>query len=255
MFLPHVVATCPAGNATCTFQSESGAALFNFTIVSKEEIEWTVDIMWTLVCAMLVFFMQAGFSMLEVGSVRAKNVRSILVKNIGDTVIGAITFWCFGYGFAYGSGSSFIGTSGLFAIGGGTDAKELSLWFFQWSFAATSTTIVSGALAERTRLAAYFCVTILLIGFCYPVAVHWAWAEGGWLSPYPLPGDTPIAGLGFIDYAGSGVVHTVGGVYALVGAKFVKPRAGESSRPLLSARAATPESSSGWLAGESHTQL
>ena len=99
--------------------------------------------------------------MVEVGCVRAKNVRSIMVKNIFDTVIGAITFWAFGYGFAYGGGNSFIGTSGLFAIGNAADARELARWFFQWSFAATSTTIVSGALAERTRLSAYFCVTIM----------------------------------------------------------------------------------------------
>ena len=149
----RIVASCPAGGGgACSFEPVGGPA-FNFTleIMSKEEIELTFEIMYTLICSILVFFMQAGFSMLEVGSVRAKNVRSILVKNIGDTVIGAFTFWAFGYGFAYGGGNAFIGTSGLFCIDGDTGADGLSRWFFQWSFAATSTTIVSGPVGSHMQ--------------------------------------------------------------------------------------------------------
>jgi len=181
-----------------------------------------VDIFWLIFAGVLVFFMQAGFSLLESGAVRGKNVGNILYKNLMDAALGALVFWIFGFAFAYGSVNK-NGDNGF--IGGINFAlSEESVngsyhgfhtWFFQWAFAATAATIVSGAVAERTKVSAYFCYTLVLSGFIYPVVVHWVWDVDGWLFTN-----------NFIDFAGSGVVHMVGGFSALMGALVVGPRSG-----------------------------
>jgi Amt family ammonium transporter len=168
------------------------------------------NILWTLVAAILVMFMQAGFALVEAGFTRAKNAGNILMKNFVDFAAGSIVYFLIGFGFMFGDSiSGFIGGSG-FALGG-ADASTadgmwtLTFWFFQSVFAATAATIVSGGMAERTKFSSYILASILVTGLIYPVAGHWAWGglwgnEGGWLEA-----------MGFIDFAGSTVVHSVGG--------------------------------------------
>jgi len=199
-----------------------------------------VDSMYLLICGALVVFMQAGFAMLEAGTVKSVNVRNVLFKNLADACVGGLIFWLLGFGFAYGGSddSSFIGDSSsggknsfAFRVDAEYDnpeerAKIGYAWitfFFQYAFAAAATTIVSGAVAGRTKLVAYLAYSVLITGFIYPVVVHWVWDDkGGWISA--LGSDTWKGGM--IDFAGSGVVHMVGGIAALVGAIAVGPRKG-----------------------------
>uniref|UniRef100_A0A7S3DLT4 Ammonium transporter n=1 Tax=Palpitomonas bilix TaxID=652834 RepID=A0A7S3DLT4_9EUKA len=177
---------------------------------------------WLLLGGVLVFFMQAGFAMLEVGSVRAKNAINIALKNTIDVSLGGLAFWIMGWALAYGdaNGNGFIGGSEFFLIG----QKDFALWLFQFAFAATAATIVSGAVAERTRFRSYLVYTFLITGFIYPVVVHWVWSSTGFLSAFNSNGHQIANGM--IDFAGSGVVHMTGGVAALCGAIFVGARKG-----------------------------
>ena len=198
-----------------------------------------VDSMYLLICGALVVFMQAGFAMLEAGTVKSVNVRNVLFKNLADACVGGLIFWLLGFGFAYGGSddSSFIGDSSsggknsfAFRVDAEYDneyerAKIGYAWitfFFQYAFAAAATTIVSGAVAGRTKLVAYLAYSVLITGFIYPVVVHWVWDSNGWISAFNP--DTYKGGM--IDFAGSGVVHMVGGIAALVGAIAVGPRTG-----------------------------
>lgn len=189
----------------------------NATAVAEfiETNDAAINRMFVLFSGYLVFLMQTGFAMLTAGSVRTKNVKNVLIKNLLDACVGALAYFCFGYGFAYGSDGVFIGTS-QFALSDGwsTDFTE---FFFQWAFAATAATIVSGSVAERTSFYAYLAYAFLLTSFVYPVVSHWVWG-GGYLST--------IFGVGMLDFAGCSVVHMVGGVAGLVGAIIVGPRTG-----------------------------
>ena len=191
------------------------------------------DYVWTMVAAALVFFMQAGFAMVEAGFTRAKNAINIMMKNLMDFSMGTLAFWAIGFGLMFGASSGWIGTSGFFLsdfkIGG--DPWVLAFWMFQVVFAATASTIVSGAMAERTKFSAYLCYSIIVCGVIYPIFGGWAWGSlhngNGWLE-----------GLGFIDFAGSTVVHSVGGWAALAGAIVLGPRLGKYAkdgtiRPIL----------------------
>jgi ammonium transporter, Amt family len=186
----------------------------------------------------LVFMMQSGFAMLCAGSVRQKNVKNIMLKNLLDACGGAIGFWSVGYAFAYDSNSSgektFIGTHNFF-IREFTTGPEYVGFFFQFAFAATAATIVAGTVAERCKMAAYLCYSIFLTGFVYPVVVHSIWSYRGFLSAFA---DEPFRGVGVIDFAGSGVVHLVGGSTALIAAIILGPRKGrfydEDGNPLES---------------------
>jgi Amt family ammonium transporter len=189
--------------------------------------------MWMMVAAILVFFMQAGFAMLEAGCVHAKNVQNILYKNLMDACVGAMTFWFFGYGLAYGDDQDgpFIGGANFLLRS--EDGSNYHSFFFQWAFAATAATIVSGSVAERTKLSAYFVYCIILTLVIYPVVVHWVWDTEGWMCAWrDQQGDTTKfwtwsdQSNGFIDFAGSGVVHMVGGWSGLMGAIAVGPRLG-----------------------------
>eukprot|EP00924_Labyrinthula_sp_SR-Ha-C_P013789 maker-scaffold_5-snap-gene-13.9-mRNA-1 protein AED:0.01 eAED:0.01 QI:73/1/1/1/0/0/2/67/437 len=188
------------------------------------------DNIWLIVAGTLVFFMHCGFSMLEAGS------------NIGTVSIGGVFYWLFGWGFAYGDGctsssNSFIGGGG-FAYDPDTDClvdgvPVAALFFFQYTFAATAATIVSGAVAERITLGAYFVYAILMTGFIFPVVTHWAWSSAGFMSAFAEDGDLVDGSIGLIDFAGSGVVHATGGFAALVGAITIGPREGRfSGKPL-----------------------
>ncbi|KAH8064350.1 ammonium transmembrane transporter [Aureococcus anophagefferens] len=164
------------------------------------------------------------------GSIRAKNAQNILLKNLLDACVGAIWFWMTGYGFAYGArtdsqwGNWFIGNDLFFLNGQGFVTKDaFHNWFFQFAFAATAATIVSGAVAERCSMVAYAGYSAFLTGFVYPVVAHWIWSGDGWLSAFI---HDPIFNVGVVDFAGCGVVHMVGGAAAGVGAYILGPRLG-----------------------------
>jgi Amt family ammonium transporter len=182
-----------------------------------------LDIVWVLFATVLVFLMQAGFAMLEAGATRAKNAANIIMKNMMDISIGSLVFWMVGFGFMFGANESgWIGTSNFFLsdIDPATDQGmfDFSFFIFQTVFAATAATIISGAVSERTKFAAYLIYTVAVTAFIYPVFGSWVWG-GGWLSQL---GDN-----GFMDFAGSTVVHSVGGWAALAGAIVVGPRLGK----------------------------
>jgi Amt family ammonium transporter len=183
---------------------------------------------WTMVGAMLVMFMQPGFSLVECGLSRAKNALNILMKNYVDFVVGSLMFLLISFGLMFGqSAGGFIGVSN-FGLGGVDPTSEagqwtFTFWFFQSVFCATAATIISGAIAGRTRFAAYIMISALVSAFVYPVSGHWCWNSLGGLS------QGWIEELGFIDFAGSTVVHSVGGWIALAGAIVVGPRLGKYS--------------------------
>mmetsp|Transcript_17549 Transcript_17549/g.35415 ORF Transcript_17549/g.35415 Transcript_17549/m.35415 type:complete len:509 (+) Transcript_17549:98-1624(+) len=202
-----------------------------------DSLSSVTDRIWILICGIFVFWMQAGFAMLEAGTVRPKHTNNILFKNLIDATLGAMCFWLLGYSFAFGrnrtvsedhgSDNEFIG-SGNFALQNYNEDTQYHLWFFQWAFASAASTIVSGSIAERCKLEAYFMYTILLTTFVYPVVVHWVWSPTGWLSPTYTDenGERFLKQNGFIDFAGSGVVHITGGFAGLVGAITIGPRKG-----------------------------
>eukprot|EP00892_Ulva_mutabilis_P012539 jgi/Ulvmu1/9658/UM054_0090.1 len=181
---------------------------------------------FVLLSGYLVFFMQCGFAMLSVGSVRSKNAKNIVLKNLLDACFGAVCFYLIGYGLAYGGedhGNNFIGWNG-FALN--NEAKSAWFgWFFQFAFAATAATIVSGAVAERCKFEGYLAYAVLLTSWVYPVVVHWVWSTTGWISAFRADGDF-LFDTGVIDFAGCGVVHMTGGLAALAGAFVIGPRIG-----------------------------
>merc|ERR1719324_147056 len=193
-------------------------------IVSAQGSAGSVDAFYLLYAGALVFLMQAGFAMLCAGSVRMKNAKNIMLKNVLDACVGAIGFWATGYGVAYGSkpGNWFCGTH-FFFLNGIEHLDSYHSWMFQFAFAATAATIVSGAVAERCQMAAYAGYSALLTMWVYPVVVHWIWSSDGWLSAFH---SDPMLGIGVVDFAGCGVVHMVGGAAALAGAKVLGPRIG-----------------------------
>jgi len=192
---------------------------------SVDDVAASLDGGYLLMSGFLVFVMQAGFAMLCAGSVRTKNTMNILLKNVLDACAASVAFYVLGYGFAYGTckhNNGFIGC-GLFALHSVFSESSWQSFLFQWAFSAASATIVSGSVAERTSLMSYFLYSILLTGFVYPVIVHWIWSPHGWLSAF---NPNALGGIGMIDFAGSGVVHMVGGVAGLMGAIVVGPRTG-----------------------------
>ncbi len=180
----------------------------------------SIDILWTLIGAALVFFMQAGFAMVETGFTRAKNAGNIIMKNLMDFCVGTVVFWIIGYGIMFGDSSSVFGGFHFF-LDGMLDGGDIvgngafTTIIFQTVFCATAATIVSGAMAERTKFSSYLIYSLIISLVIYPISGHWSWG-GGWLSD-----------LGFHDFAGSANVHMVGGVAALVGAKILGPRIGK----------------------------
>jgi ammonium transporter, Amt family len=179
-----------------------------------------LDNVFVLLSAVLVIFMQAGFALVEAGLTRAKSVANIMMKNMMDFCAGVIAFFAVGYAFAYGKGNDFIGYKGWFLGDEAASYGNLStpvFFLFQVAFAATAATIVSGAMAERTKFKAYFVYSIAISAIIYPIVVHWQWG-GGWLVQM----DTP-----FHDFAGSTLVHMTGGVAALMGALILGPRHGK----------------------------
>ena len=177
----------------------------------------------TMIAAFLVFFMQAGFAFLGAGLIRSKNVTNYMTKSFMDFAIASLSFWAFGFAIMMGSSAAgILGTSNFFLVDAGDDWSVYVSWMFQMVFAGTAATIVAGAVAERTKTQAYLAYSFMIGAIIYPLYGHWAWGDGGWLSALDkisLPGAS--------DYAGSGVVHAVGGFIALAGAAVVGPRIGK----------------------------
>ena len=194
----------------------------------------TLDILWLLVTGSLVFFMNAGFAMLEAGLCQTRNSTNVLAKNLIVFCISILAFWSLGFGLMFGNGNSWNGTTGFFfqafdpplenIFDAGFDSLELLypglplvvVFFFQLVFAGTTATIVSGAMAERVKFWAFFWFSFLLVGIAYPITGRWVWNPNGWLA----------LNYNFIDFAGSTVVHSVGGMAGLVGAILIGPRRG-----------------------------
>jgi len=186
-----------------------------------------IDTMWVLIGAALVFFMQAGFAMVETGFTRAKNAGNIIMKNLMDFACGTVVYWLIGFGIMYGTTELIDGIMGEFSVVRAIDSDWTAL-IFQTVFCATAATIVSGAMAERTKFKSYLVYSVVISAFVYPISGHWIWG-GGWLSTLGTA-DGLLSGLGaygFHDFAGSTAVHMVGGVAALVGAKILGPRIGK----------------------------
>ncbi len=182
--------------------------------LTMADVAAAFDMIWLVVAAALVFFMQAGFAMVETGLTRAKNAGNIIMKNLMDFSAGALAYWAVGWALMYGTSSGgFIGTDQFFLAG--ADSAIYRDWFFQVVFAATAATIVSGAMAERTKFSGYLIYSVIVSGLIYPISGHWIW-NGGWLAE-----------LGFHDFAGSTVVHSVGAWAALVGAIMLGARRGK----------------------------
>ena len=179
----------------------------------------SVDTLWVLIATALIFFMQAGFAMVETGFTRAKNAGNIIMKNLMDFAIGTPVFWFIGFGIMFAGSGPFIGGLDFMVQGDySSTIPTAAFLIFQTVFCATAATIVSGAMAERTKFISYCIYSLIISAFIYPVSGHWIWG-GGWLAQ-----------MGFHDFAGSTAVHMVGGIAALVGAKIVGPRIGKYSK-------------------------
>ncbi|MBN1481395.1 ammonium transporter [candidate division KSB1 bacterium] len=198
-------------------ESETAAAL--------KTLQNNINIVWTAVAAFLVFFMQAGFAMVESGFTRAKNTVNIMMKNLMDFSIGTVSFFLIGFGLMFGESNGLFGTTHFFMLGTDVQGDNWNWTFliFQTVFAGTAATIVSGAMAERTKFTGYLTYSVFICAFIYPVFGSWAWGGlldgGGWLE-----------NLGFQDFAGSTVVHSIGGWLALAGAILLGPRLGKYGR-------------------------
>lgn len=198
------------------------------------ETKVLLDTLWVLVTGMLVFFMNLGFAMVESGFARMKNTVNILSKNFIVFAVSSIAFWSIGWGLMFGNGSGVVGLEGLFGLSGADNSPAsgeayrgayaalswatvplLAKFFFQLVFAGTAATIVSGAVAERVKYLSFILFSFILVAFIYPVTGHWIWG-GGWLASF-----------GFWDFAGSTVVHSVGGWAALAGVLVLGPRIGK----------------------------
>lgn len=196
--------------------------MINYKVIKMSMEISLLDTMWVLIASFLVFIMHLGFTTIEAGLTRSKNTISIITKNVFTIVMGSIVFMIIGFTLAFSGSGSFIGGLGCFFINGvgegpwpGLLIPALAFFLFQAMFAATSATIVSGAVAERMKFSAYILVSVVLVGLIYPIITHWVWG-GGWLSS-----------LGFHDFAGSTVVHSVGAWTALATVIVLGPRFGK----------------------------
>jgi Amt family ammonium transporter len=203
-----------AEESTAPAISEAAAA----PAIDIHNLKVGLDTVWLLLGAFLVFFMQAGFGMVEAGFIRAKNTCNILTKNFLDFCMASVAFFLVGYALMFGEGNGFLGMKGWLLMGLGPDVNGLPLyafWLFQAAFCGAAATIVAGGMAERMKFVAYLAYSFIISALIYPIVGHWIWG-GGWLAQ-----------MGFADFAGSTVVHTVGGVAALVGTSILGPRVGK----------------------------
>mmetsp|Transcript_25631 Transcript_25631/g.39399 ORF Transcript_25631/g.39399 Transcript_25631/m.39399 type:complete len:526 (-) Transcript_25631:960-2537(-) len=223
-----IFATCSATisveDDTAGFIECISNAQEKFTEEQSASLASGIDSFYLIFAGALVYFMQTGFAMLCAGSIRAKNVKNVLLWNLLDSCGGGLAFWAVGYAFAYGGdeeggSTTFIGNSNFFL----RDGVDYESWFFQFAFACALSSIVAGTIAERCKMTAYLFYSSFLVGFCYPVVAHSFWSYNGFLSNTNAD---PLWGSGAIDLAGSGPVHMTGGVTALVAAIILGPRLG-----------------------------
>jgi len=206
-------------SAAMAVLSGGSAAFAQDASTTAEAVQTNLDNAFVLASAVLVIFMQAGFALVEAGLTRAKSVANIMMKNLMDFCAGAVAFFAVGYAIAFGAGNDYFGSSGWFLGDGAFQYGTLTVpvtFLFQVAFAATAATIVSGAMAERTKFKGYFIYSLVISALIYPVVVHWNWG-GGWLANLATP---------FHDFAGSTMVHMTGGIAALMGAMVLGPRIG-----------------------------
>ncbi|KAG7354892.1 ammonium transporter [Nitzschia inconspicua] len=213
---------------------------------AASDIAAGVDAFYLIFAGALVYFMQTGFAMLCAGSIRAKNVKNVILWNLLDSSGGGLAFWAVGWAFAYGGDDdsnkfTFIGNTDFFVSH--NSGVPLELWFFQFAFACALSSIVAGTIAERTQMKAYLMYSVFLVGFVYPVVAHALWSTNGIFSKTAAE---PLFGSGAIDLAGSGAVHMTGGVAALVGTLILGPRMGRfydgDGNPLEEPATFTPHS-------------
>ncbi|XP_051121198.1 ammonium transporter 1 member 2-like [Andrographis paniculata] len=217
-----------AANATATAAFICGR--FDSISAKLSDATYAIDNTYLLFSAYLVFAMQLGFAMLCAGSVRAKNTMNIMLTNVLDAAAGGISYYLFGFAFAYGAPSNaFIGKHFFGLRDFPTPTGDYSFFLYQWAFAIAAAGITSGSIAERTQFVAYLIYSSFLTGFVYPVVSHWFWSPDGWASPARANGDL-LFNSGAIDFAGSGVVHMVGGIAGLWGALIEGPRIGRFDR-------------------------
>src|SRR5262245_8136252 len=208
---------------TWYFSTKAGASMLGQDSgPGTEQVVNAVNTMWVLVAAFLVFFMQAGFRMLEAGFARTREASNILLECIADTCLCGLLFWAWGFAFMFGTGNKFIGHEFFFlnnapATYGTTGVAFLAFFLFQFAFADTCSSITSGAMVGRTAFGGALLYSFGVSGFIYPILGHWVWGPDGWLATL----DTP-----FRDFAGSTVVHTIGGMVALAGGIALGPRLG-----------------------------
>jgi len=218
------------GGASLLLLATTGSAFAQEEGPSTAELAAALDTFFLLAAAFLVFFMQGGFAMLTAGLTRSKNTVNVLMKNLLDFCFASIAFWAIGWGVAYGtSAGGFLGTDQFFLVPSTAPEGEFGVpvmasWLFQVVFAGTAATIVAGAMAERTKFPAYLIYSVVLSLLIYPVVVHWIWSGAGWLNDYDA---TTTGDWGFTDFAGSTVVHSVGGWASLMGAMILGSRIGK----------------------------
>jgi len=181
------------------------------------ELKFNIDNMFLIINGLIVSLMQVGFACLEAGYVQPKNVTNILLKNVLDLFLCALSYWLVGYGLAYGGGGCRFYGKEYFA-GLGVPESNNGVWFFQYVFAATAATIISGAVAERCNFTAYLFYSVVISGITYPIASHWVWSSDGWLMK-----------IGYSDFSGAGPVHLLAGTCSFVAALFIGPRIGRFS--------------------------
>jgi Amt family ammonium transporter len=201
-------------------------------VLKGNDIVNPINTVWTLIAAFLVFGMQPGFTMLEAGFSRSREVVNVLMECIVDTCLCGLLFYAWGFAFMFGSGTPFVGTEYFFLQGapatyGSSGVAFLAFWIFQYAFADTCSTITSGAMIGRTAFIGDLIYSVGVSGFIYPIFGHWAWGPDGWLATMGSDGNFfPSLGTGFHDFAGSTVVHSIGGFVALAGAIVLGPRLG-----------------------------
>ncbi len=215
-----VLALTGLGTASVARAEEAAVEAVAATVSASEANATAINTVWILLAAFLVFFMQAGFAMVEAGLTRAKNAGNIMMKNLMDFCAGSIAYWMVGFAIMFGADKmGLFGTTGFFLSAGNPSTPaglwQYAFWMFQVVFAATTATIVSGAMAERTKFVSYLLYSVVISAVIYPVVGHWIWG-GGWLSE-----------LGMVDFAGSTVVHSVGGWASLAGASVLGARYGK----------------------------
>ncbi|MDR2864681.1 MAG: ammonium transporter [Spirochaetaceae bacterium] len=215
-----VLVTASVSTQDSAILADEAAVVAVAATAAVESVSFSLDTIWLFLGAILVFIMQAGFALVETGLTRAKNATNITMKNVMDFCFGAIAYWAIGWGIMYGKDKGgLIGIDQFFFSPMNFDEEAgvfYRTWFFQVVFAATAATIVSGAMAERTKFKSYLIYTVFISALIYPIEGHWVWSPNGWLAQ-----------LGFHDFAGSTVVHSVGGWAALIGAAVLGPRIGK----------------------------